>query len=151
MNRFFGSWRSVLMAIALTTTGCGYLIYGGFAGENQVTIENIKSSKDNDNSPIQVEGTITKVIPLVNKYAYEIKDNTASIWVVTKGEKPEVGQQISTSATIHREEIVIGEEDMSSFYLQEVMEEEEKNEEINQTSETNSQENEKTPEEEIEN
>ncbi|AFZ46305.1 hypothetical protein Cyast_0325 [Cyanobacterium stanieri PCC 7202] len=129
MNRFFGSWRSILMAIALTTTGCGYLIHGGFAGENQVTIEEIKTSADSENKSVKIEGNVTQVIPLVNGYAFEIEDNTGSIWVMTTGEKPEVGQKISTQATVNREEIMIAEQDMSSFYLQEIVEEEDISEE----------------------
>lgn len=151
MNRFFGSWRSVLMAIALTTTGCGYLIHGGFAGENQVTIEEIKTSADSENKSVNVEGNVTQVIPLVNGFAFEIEDNTGTIWVMTTGEKPEVGQRISTQATVNREEIMIAEQDMSSVYLQQIVEQEEdvseeeidddtvEVDEVNPTPETNSE------------
>ncbi|MBE9222111.1 hypothetical protein IQ215_05315 [Cyanobacterium stanieri LEGE 03274] len=123
MNRFFGSWRSMLMAIALITTGCGYLIHGGFAGENNISIEDVEFFALEGNNQVKVEGEITQVIPLVNGYAYEIKDNTGSIWVTTTGDKPEVGQNIVTSVTIQEEEIIIDEKDMSSFYLREVVEE----------------------------
>ncbi|MGY6530234.1 MAG: hypothetical protein ACXITR_09920 [Cyanobacterium sp.] len=123
MNQFFGSWRSVLIVASLLTSSCAYLINGGFAGENQVKIEDI-ATLPQDNVQIKIEGTVKNVIPLVNGYAYELEDTTGSIWVVTTGEKPEVGQKITSQAMVKHQEIIIGENDMSSFYLQEVIEEE---------------------------
>ncbi|AUC60408.1 hypothetical protein AA637_04160 [Cyanobacterium sp. HL-69] len=152
MNRFFYSWRSVLIVTSLLTSSCAYLINGGFAGENQVNIETISTLEQDNDVEVKVKGTVKNVIPLVNGYAYEIEDNTGSIWVMTTGEKPEIGQKITSQAMVKREEIIIGEEDMSSFYLKEIVEEEtnlsenDMEEEINADDTMESEKDNQTPE-----
>lgn len=47
-----------------------------------------------------------------------MKDNTGSIWVVTQGNIPKIGDRISVEGKLKYQEIIIGKEQFKEFYLE---------------------------------
>jgi hypothetical protein len=66
---------------------------------------------------VKISGTVTKVIPLVSSVAYQVKDDTGEIWVLSENEAPQVDQNIIINGTLKYQNINIGEEDFGSFYV----------------------------------
>jgi hypothetical protein len=66
---------------------------------------------------VKISGTVTKVIPLVSSVAYQVKDDTGEIWVLSENEAPQVDQNIIINGTLKYQNIKIGEEDFGSFYV----------------------------------
>ncbi|MBL1209689.1 hypothetical protein [Geminocystis sp. GBBB08] len=67
---------------------------------------------------IKIEGICQNIIPLLDRKGFEIKDQTGSIWVVTQGNIPKIGDRISVEGQLKFQEIVIGEEKFNEFYLE---------------------------------
>ncbi len=97
-------------------TGCSNLIKFGLASPKFIEIGEVKN-QNYSGKIIKVEGTVQKVIPLLDLKGFEIKDQTDSIWVVTQDNIPRVGDRISIGGKLKYKEIVIGEEKFNEFYL----------------------------------
>lgn len=76
----------------------------------------------NSTETLKIEGTVVKIIPLLDRKGVEIKDQTGSIWVVTNNNDiPKVGDRISLEGVLKQKDITIGEETFKEYYLQQVM------------------------------
>lgn len=91
----------------------------GFASPQVTEISEIQN-QDKATETIKVEGTVQKIIPLLDRQGFEVKDNTGSIWVVTQGIIPKVGDRILVEGILKSQEIVIGKEKFSEFYLENI-------------------------------
>lgn len=63
---------------------------------------------------------VKKIIPLVHRKGFEVKDETGSIWIITEGKTPQVGSRISIEGKLKYKEIVIGNETLKEFYLEKI-------------------------------
>ena len=110
----------ILSLIFWTMTGCDYLIYLGLASPRVITIEQINDKNNDKQTPVRVKGKVEKIVPLLGSSAYELKDLTGSIWIVSKKNLPPVGEQIIVEGIPQYQEITIGSENLGSFYLEEI-------------------------------
>jgi uncharacterized protein YdeI (BOF family) len=77
------------------------------------------AQKQKPNTSVRLQGKITTLAPLAGGLrAYELRDETGSIWVVTQQRVPPVGASIAVQGTIRLEKIVIDGRDQSSVYLE---------------------------------
>jgi hypothetical protein len=53
----------------------------------------------------------------LDSFAYQVEDNTASIWVISENIPPEIGKEIIIKGTLQHQSIPIGEEDFGEYYL----------------------------------
>ncbi|BAQ62988.1 hypothetical protein GM3708_3394 [Geminocystis sp. NIES-3708] len=97
-------------------TGCTSLIKLGLASPQVTQISEIHNLAQTT-QPIKVEGIVKKIVPLLDRKGFEIKDETGSIWVVTQGTIPKVGDRISLEAILKSQDIIIGGEKTKEFYL----------------------------------
>jgi hypothetical protein len=116
----------ILSLVFWSITGCDYLIHLGLASPQLIEINRIAERK-NKQTPIRVQGKVEKIVPLLNSSAYELKDLTGSIWIVTKNNLPKQGETITIEALPQYQNIIIGQENLGEFYLQEIKEIEDKN------------------------
>lgn len=88
----------------------------GFASPQVVNIGDI-AEKDISDEKIKVEGTVNKIIPLLDRQGFEIKDPTGSIWVITHKNVPKIGDRITVEGILKSKDIVIDGEEFKEFYL----------------------------------
>lgn len=86
----------------------------------------IKEIQNQDSTQIvRIEGTVERIIPLLDRKAMEIKDQTGTILVVTNHNISKVGDRISLEGVLKHKEIIIGGETFKEYYLQQVINNEE--------------------------
>lgn len=77
------------------------------------------AQKQKPNTTVRVQGKITALAPLAGGLrAYELRDDTGSIWVVTQQKVPPVGSSIGVQGTVRIEQIKIEGRDQSSVYIE---------------------------------
>jgi hypothetical protein len=75
--------------------------------------------KNKANKVVRVQGKINAQAPLMGgQVAYELRDDTGSIWVVTQGRLPAIGTQIGVQGQVRFKPISIAGQDHSSVYLE---------------------------------
>lgn len=104
--------------IFLIISGCNRFINVGWAESDFTPIEEIISSEE---KTIRIQGIVTESVPLLNHIAYQVKDNTGSIWVLTN-EVFNVGQEVTVQGILKSEEIIIDGQNFSSIYLENIQE-----------------------------
>jgi hypothetical protein len=57
--------------------------------------------------------------PLLGGTVYELQDSTGKIWVLTKGQAPEKGQEVTVKGTLRYKSIPIAGKEQGSVYLEE--------------------------------
>jgi hypothetical protein len=70
-------------------------------------------------STVRLDGTVERHAPFLDGGAYELQDESDSIWVVTDRPLPPVGSQISIKAAIESESISMGGQLVAQVYARE--------------------------------
>ncbi|PSN20270.1 hypothetical protein C7271_02965 [filamentous cyanobacterium CCP5] len=83
----------------------------------QVTAQD---SNQGSNQPQRLAGVVNQHIPLVERWLYQIQDESGSLWVLTQLPPPPVGSQVTLEATIGYEPIMLGEADIGEHYAVEI-------------------------------
>ena len=109
----------LLISCLLAITGCQNLIDLSIASPEVIKISEVKNEELLQNS-LKVQGTVEKVIPLLDSSVYLLKDETELIWVVTNNKPPKKLESVTIEALLKHEKIVIDGEEHSEYYLEEV-------------------------------
>ena len=115
----FNLFGLLLFSCFIGITGCTNLINFSLASSEILSIAEIKNEELLDNS-LTVQGTVEKVIPLLDSYLYLLKGNSQLIWVLTNNNPPSKFQFVTINALLKKEKIVIEGEEQSEFYLEEI-------------------------------
>lgn len=67
-----------------------------------------------------LQGEVRQQIPLLNQSLYQLQDSSGSIWVLTAGPPPAVGEQVLIQAQIHYEQILLQGQDIGEHYAEEL-------------------------------
>jgi uncharacterized protein YdeI (BOF family) len=70
-------------------------------------------------STVYLEGEVGKQVPLLESSAYELKDSTGSIWVVTKQKAPNQKEQVLLKAKVQHKNISVGGKTLKEVYVEE--------------------------------
>ena len=70
-------------------------------------------------STVYVEGEVGKLVPFLDSRAYELKDSTGSIWVVTKQKAPNQKDQVLLKAKVQHQNIRVGGKTLKEVYVEE--------------------------------
>lgn len=82
----------------------------------RVKVRDLGSKRDRT---VQVEGKIKAQAPLMGgQRAYEVQDDTGSIWIVTSQPVPATGSQVSVQGKVRLQRIDLAGQDQSAFYLE---------------------------------
>jgi uncharacterized protein YdeI (BOF family) len=68
---------------------------------------------------VYVQGNVLRQVPLVQKQAYEIQDQTGSIWIVTQKRAPQSGAAVLVKGKVRYQQIPIGSQDLGEIYIEE--------------------------------
>ena len=96
---------------------------------NVSRIDKIQRKGKIDNQ-VYLKGTVESQAPFIETGAYELADNTGSIWIFTTAELPNIGTEITIKGKIHYQSIVVselGNQDVGDFYIEELERIEEEN------------------------
>jgi len=82
------------------------------------TIGDVQKSSPKS-STVYLEGEVGKLVPLLESSAYELKDSTGSIWVVTKQIAPNQKEQVLLKAKVQHKNIRVGGKTLKEVYVEE--------------------------------
>ncbi|GET38238.1 hypothetical protein [Microseira wollei] len=82
------------------------------------TIGDVQKSSPKS-STVYLEGEVGKQVPFVDSSAYELKDSTGSIWVVTKQKAPNQKDQVLLKAKVQHKNISVGGKTLKEVYVEE--------------------------------
>ncbi len=96
------------------------LLLGGLAGCQPpvIKIETIKQKKSG--KVVYLTGKVTQQAPFINTAAYQIQDETGSVWVVTEQTPPSIEQKIAIKGKIQYQSLPFAEQELGDFYVQEL-------------------------------
>lgn len=117
MNFNLSRWLLVFSVIAIT--GCSNFSNLTLASPDVFSVPDIKNEELLENS-LTVQGTVEKIIPLLDSSLYLLTGNNQSIWVITHTSPPTKSQLVTINALLKKEKIIIEGEEKSEFYLQEI-------------------------------
>ena len=70
-------------------------------------------------SMVYIEGEVGKLVPFLDSRAYELKDSTGSIWVVTKQKSPNQQDKVLLKAKVQHKNIRVGKKTLKEVYVEE--------------------------------
>ena len=73
----------------------------------------------NANATVHLLGEVVTKAPFLGSGAYQIKDNTGTIWVITNQTLPEVGDGILLKGQLQYQSIPVGGQELGEVYIQE--------------------------------
>ncbi len=89
---------------------------------NVSKVRKIQTENKIDNQ-VYLKGTVESRAPFLETGAYELTDNTGSIWILTTTELPKIGAEITIKGKIRYQSIVVpqfGNQDVGDFYVEEL-------------------------------
>ena len=115
----------ILWVLLGGTVGCHLFGFASPGGDGS-KINNIQSlSADNETeTQVQVEGTVANVAPFLDSGAYELTDESGSIWVVTQQNLPSLGEKVLIEGQLKYRSIPVEEQELGEHYIIEMNREE---------------------------
>jgi len=86
-----------------------------------VPVSNVSEVKQQSkvNSTVYLKGDVGKLIPFLEKRAYELKDGTGIITIVTKEQFPKPNQEIVIQGKVLYKSVLASGQDFGEFYIEE--------------------------------
>ncbi len=82
----------------------------------RVKISQVSSKRDR---VVQIEGKIKAQAPLMGgQRAYEVQDETGSVWVVTSQTVPTIGNSVNVQGKVRLQKIDLAGQDQSAAYIE---------------------------------
>ncbi|MDJ0719321.1 MAG: hypothetical protein QNJ54_34710 [Prochloraceae cyanobacterium] len=78
------------------------------------------SKKPNLNSTVYIEGKVVKIVAFLDSGAYQLQDNTNTIWVKTQNSLPIKGERLVVKGEIHYQKFDLLYKKDGEFYLKEI-------------------------------
>lgn len=103
--------------------GCNSFTQLGNALSNQGNLPQTNVAQlpqQEQQTTIYLKGTVSSQAPFVGGGAYQLKDETGTIWVITQGKMPNIGQEVAIEGKLAYQSIPIGSQDMGELYVLEV-------------------------------
>ncbi|MGB3193262.1 MAG: hypothetical protein WBB43_27960 [Limnoraphis sp.] len=88
---------------------------------NVTPIENLEKRKAD--TKVYIKGTVESLAPFVGAGAYQLQDNTGTVWVFSTDDLPKEGQEILVRGQVNYETITLKElqgQNIGGVYLQEL-------------------------------
>lgn len=117
--------RIGLVCLCLSTIGCSASPNLPAASNNVIAVlepgEQVKANQvaQKRDRRVQVQGKIKAQAPLFGgKRAYEVQDETRSVWVVSDRALPATGSQVTVHGTVKLQKIDMAGKDQSTVYIE---------------------------------
>ena len=126
-NFRFVSWKilflSIIVPILIGISGCQEFIDDSLValGKEELAITSIqKISKNKSGRTIYVRGKVIHRSPFLGNAAYQLQDDTGSLWVFTSKPLPNQGEEVFIQGKIQHESLPIPEQELGGLYLVEL-------------------------------
>lgn len=86
-------------------------------GANLTQIRNISQNPTVDKI-VYLQGQVTNRAPLLGYSAYQLKDATGTIWVLTNQAIPNIGDEVSIKGRLQFQSIPVGGQELGELYVQ---------------------------------
>ena len=121
------SWKilslSIIIPMLIVISGCQALIDDTLVslGKEELAITSIsKLQKKKSGRTIYVRGKVIHRSPFLGNAAYQLQDDTGSLWVLTSQSLPDKGDEVFIRGKIQRESLLIKEQELGGLYLVEL-------------------------------
>ncbi|MDJ0516695.1 MAG: hypothetical protein QNJ74_10730 [Trichodesmium sp. MO_231.B1] len=133
LNSLFERFRIILIMFLVTgLISCNQITQTAIKLNLNVSrIDQIQTKGKVDNQ-VYLKGTVESRAPFIETGAYELTDDTGSIWIFTTAELPKIGTEITIKGKIRYQSIIVselGNQDVGDFYIEELERIEEENDE----------------------
>ncbi len=88
-------------------------------GVNVTKISELKPQKNNNNTPVYIQGKVERKVPLLEQQMYQIQDSTGKVWVLTNQKGWKVGDKIVVKALPRYKNIPMAGAELGELYLEE--------------------------------
>lgn len=88
---------------------------GGFSSDIRHVSQKQEDAEKNKN--VTINGIVKKIVPLAGSIAYQVEDNTGTIWVVSENKPPQIGSKIVIKGIREYQSIPIGEQELGEYYV----------------------------------
>lgn len=105
-----------LLLILAGLSSCSILSLG-----SRVPITQIREiqQKATPSSTVYVQGQVVKEVPLLSTRAYELQDDTGTIWVVTEEKIPTQDKPVLIQGKVKQKNIRLGTQNLKEVYIEE--------------------------------
>ena len=109
----------IVIGLNINLIGCDVLSLSNlWRGKSPIPIDSIVNKTENNT--IYIAGEVIKVAPLLGNNAYQVQDNTGSIWVISTGNLPSVGQNIFIKSQVRTQRLSLINQELDELYLVEL-------------------------------
>ena len=105
---------------AMGLLGCNPLTHWGIALSNTPINAIAEIGQTTAKKTIQIQGKVINIAPLVNRGAYQLSDQTGTIWILTNEALPNPGEDVIVRGQLQYQSIPVGRQDLGEFYLVEM-------------------------------
>lgn len=114
---------SVMLAVSIALGGCQELLENSLValGKEELaltSVSNIQNKKDG--RTIYVRGTVINRSPFLGSAAYQLQDETDTVWVFTDNPLPDRGTSVFIKGKVRQESLPFKEKELGGFYLVEL-------------------------------
>ena len=74
--------------------------------------------RQNTDAMVFLSGKVTTRAPLLGQQAYEIQDETGTIWILTKSKAPDSGMAVQVRGKVRYQSILLAGKDQGSVYIE---------------------------------
>ncbi|MDJ1181438.1 hypothetical protein PJF56_21470 [Roseofilum sp. BLCC_M91] len=118
-----GGSRVISLVLAASLWGCNLespLPFGFGLPSNLITP--IESLSPTASETVYLQGRVVKLIPLLNRYAYQLEDDTGVVVVLTTGEvqEPAIGDSVKVRGQLRHQSIPIQGQELGEVYVLEL-------------------------------
>ncbi len=108
-------WLALLLS---STLGCRPLSYLGLAMPPVTAIQTL--SEQNQGSAIYLRGKVVGQAPFIDSGAYQIQDETGTIWVLSDRPLPKLGEAVVIKVQLQYQAIAVGGQQLGELYVIEI-------------------------------
>ena len=90
---------------------------GGIVTPKTTSIQEVQKTADR-NSVVSVKGVVGDRVPILEGTVYELQDSTSKIWVITKKQPPDSGQEVVVTGTLRFKSILLNGQEQGSVYVE---------------------------------
>lgn len=108
----------ILSIVIVGLVGCQQLKDFGIRTFLLTPISAIEQKKDG--AEVYVEGNVIHKAPFLGSGAYQLEDNSGSVWIVTTAPLPPIGEEVRIRGKVQYESLPLAEQDWGEFYILEL-------------------------------
>ncbi len=113
--------RWTALALIVSCWGCNSQKYSSFEiSYPSYSVVSIDSLSPLTTETVYLHGQVIKQIPLLNRHAYELADDTGVVVVLSENQKPALGEILTIRAQVRYESIPIQGQELGALYVVEM-------------------------------